>query len=219
MSRLERHVRWTCAADPRTPILVGGGQFTQRTARENKIRESLSPIEMLAKAARLALDDCGSGDTLSREVDTIAVVRFTADSPGDQGRLPKRMFRNPPAALAKHLGIVPRRALYTATGGNTPQWLVNRTAEDIANGECEVALLVGAEYIATLLGCDEAGRRSRLGAKRRCGSGSDPEEIGDAAPRHQRLRARVRPAFSGERLSAVRERHSRPEGPHAAGAS
>ncbi len=84
-------------------------------------------------------------------------MRFTADSPGDQGRLPKRMFRNPPLSLAKHLGIKPRRTLYTATGGNTPQWLVNRTAEEIARGECDVALLAGAEYIATLLGAMKQG--------------------------------------------------------------
>ncbi len=89
--------------------------------------------------------------------DTVAVVRFTADSPGDQGRLPKRMFRNPPLSLAQHLGLEPRRALYTATGGNTPQWLVNRTAEEIARGECEVALLAGAEYIASLLGAMKQG--------------------------------------------------------------
>src|SRR5437764_14355541 len=137
--------------DPRTPVLVGGGQFTQRTAREGHIRESLSPIEMLARAARLALADAGEGDKLARALDTVAVVRFTADSPGDQGRLPKRMFRNPPGALANHLEIKPGRTLYTATGGNTPQWLVNRTAEEIANGDCDVALLAGAEYIATML--------------------------------------------------------------------
>jgi acetyl-CoA C-acetyltransferase len=165
--------------DPHTPILVGGGQFTQRTAREGKIRESLSPIEMLAKAARLALDDTGAGDALTRAIDTIAVVRFTADSPGDQGRLPKRMFRNPPGSLAKHLAISPRRALYTATGGNTPQWLVNHTADEIANGECEAALLVGAEYIATLLGAMKQGVDLGWAKGQDADPGSDAEEIGD----------------------------------------
>src|SRR5437762_4520799 len=147
----------TDTIDPRTPILVGGAQFTQRTARESKIRESLSPIEMLAKVGRLAIADTCAGEKLAHEIDTVTVVRFTADSPGDQGRLPKRMFRNAPGSLAKHLDIAPRRALYTATGGNTPQWLVNRTAEDIANGRCDVALLAGAEYIATLFGALKQG--------------------------------------------------------------
>ena len=165
--------------DPRTPILVGGGQFTQRTAREGKLGESLSPIAMLAKAARLALADSGAADTVARAIDTVAVVRFTADSPGDQGRLPKRMFRNPPVSLARHLDLAPRRALYTATGGNTPQWLVNRTAEEIANGDCEVALLVGAEYIATLLGAMKEGIDLGWAQSPDADPGSDPEEIGE----------------------------------------
>ena len=147
---LFRQSRKAKMIEPSTPILVGSGQFTQRTAREGRLADSLDPIAMLAKAAGLALADSGRSEALLHAIDTVAVVRFTADSPGDQGRLPKRMFRNPPASVARRLGASPRRTLYSATGGNTPQWLVNRTAEEIANGECEAALLVGAEYIATL---------------------------------------------------------------------
>ena len=161
--------------DPRTPILVGGAQFTQRTAREGKLAESLSPIAMMAKVARGALADAGGIDAAA--IDTVAVVRFTADSPGDQGRLPKRMFRNPPLSLAKHLSIAPRRTLYTATGGNTPQLLVNRTAEEIARGECEMALLAGAEYIASLLGAMKQGVDLGWGSDH--DPGGDPQEIGD----------------------------------------
>ncbi len=164
--------------DPSTPILVGAAQFTQRTAREGKVAQSLSPIEMMAKVGRAALDDAGIRD----EVDTVAVVRFTADSPGDQGRLPKRMFRNPPLSVANRLGLTPKRALYTATGGNTPQWLVNRTAEEIARGECEVALLCGAEYIASLLGAMKQGVDLGWASGRDADPGSDPEEIGDQRP-------------------------------------
>ncbi|HVP83181.1 MAG TPA: acetyl-CoA acetyltransferase [Rhizomicrobium sp.] len=165
--------------NPRTPILVSGAQFTQRTVKEKKIQESLSPIEMLAKVSRAAIADSGVADKLTRAIDTISVVRFTADSPGDQGRLPKRMFRNPPLSVAKHLGISPRRNIYTATGGNTPQWLVNRTAEEIARGECDVALLAGAEYIGTLLGAMKNGIDLGWGNSPDVDPGSDPEEIGD----------------------------------------
>jgi acetyl-CoA C-acetyltransferase len=168
--------------DPRTPILVGGAQFTQRTAREGKVAESLSPIAMLAKVSRGAMASTGAGDALAAGIDTVAVVRFTADSPGDQGRLPRRTFRNPPAALARHLGAKPRRHLYTATGGNTPQWLVNRTAEDIANGQCDVALLAGAEYIATMLGAIKQGIDLGWDKSADADPGSDPEEIGEQRP-------------------------------------
>jgi acetyl-CoA C-acetyltransferase len=164
--------------DPRTPILAGGAQFTQRTAREGRVKESLSPIAMMARVGRAAMQDAGIRDG----VDTVAVVRFTADSPGDQGRLPKRMFRNPPLSLAKQLGLAPRRTLYTATGGNTPQWLVNRTAEEIARGECEVALLCGAEYIASLLGAMKQGIDLGWATGPDHDPGSDPEEIGDQRP-------------------------------------
>jgi acetyl-CoA C-acetyltransferase len=162
--------------DPRTPILVGGAQFTQRTSREGALAKGLNPIAMLAKAANDALADAGvSADAL----DTVSAVRFTADSPGDQGRLPKRMFRNPPLSVAKHIGANPRRMFYTATGGNTPQWLVNRTAEEIARGECDVAVLVGAEYIATLLRMMKNGIDLGWGELPDVDPGSDPEEIGD----------------------------------------
>lgn len=163
--------------DPRTPILVGGAQFTQRTAKTN-VRESLSPIEMMEKVAKDAIADAG-GAGLAAAIDTIAVVRFTADSPGDQGRLPKRMFRNPPQSLAHRIGAKPRRAFYTATGGNTPQWLVNKTAEEIANGECDVALLTGAEYIASMLAAVKQGVDLGWATGPDSDPGSDPLEIGD----------------------------------------
>jgi len=160
--------------DPRTPILVGGAQFTQRTAKSD-VRASLSPIDMLAKVAADALADTGSSN-LAAAIDTIAVVRFTADSPGDQGRLPKRMFRNPPLSLANRIGAAPRRSFYTATGGNTPQWLVNRTAEEIANGTCDVALLTGAEYIASLLSAMKQGIDLGWASGPDADPGADPED-------------------------------------------
>ncbi|HEV2562323.1 MAG TPA: acetyl-CoA acetyltransferase [Rhizomicrobium sp.] len=162
--------------NPRTPVLVGAAQFTQRTAREGRIADGLNPIAMLAKASRDALADAGAN---ASDLDTISVVRFTADSPGDQGRLPRRMFRNPPLSVANHIGAKPRRTIYTATGGNTPQWLVNRTAEDIARGECDAALLVGAEYIGTLLAAMKNGIDLGWSNLPDVDNGSDPEEIGD----------------------------------------
>lgn len=167
--------------DPRTPILVGAAQFTQRTAREGKLTESLDPIAMLTEVSRRAIADTGANN-LSAAIDTVSVVRFTADSPGDQGRLPKRMYRNPPHSLANKLGAKPRRSFYTATGGNTPQWLVNRTAEEIALGECDVALLAGAEYIASLLGAIKKGVDLGWGKGSDADPGDDPVEIGDMRP-------------------------------------
>ena len=88
--------------DPRTPILVGGGQFTQRTARTGQLDQSLDPIAMLETASRLALADSGAGDALLRALDTVSVVRFTANS-SDVGRaaephVPQSAFVTEPKA-------------------------------------------------------------------------------------------------------------------------
>jgi len=72
-----------------TPILIGGGQFTQRTAREGRIAESLSPIAMMEKAARAALADTDNARAIASAIDTVSVVRFTVDS-SDVGRAPSR---------------------------------------------------------------------------------------------------------------------------------
>ena len=197
--------------DPTTPILIGGGQFTQRTAREGRIADGVSPIAMMENAVRAALADAGTPKGLISAIDTVSVVRFTADS-SDVGRAPRSQFRNPAGSLARRLGATPRRTIYTAVGGNTPQWLVNRTAEDIAEGRCEVALLAGAEYLASLLGAMKQGVtldwgkaptpiRQRSGTDRRHAAG------------HERIRTGLWTAFSGQHLSLVRKRHPGCEGP------
>jgi acetyl-CoA C-acetyltransferase len=167
--------------EPTTPILIGGGQFTQRTVQQGKIAESLSPIAMMEKAAQAAFADTGSARDITSAIDTVSVVRFTVDS-SDVGRAPPRQFRNPALSLAKRLNASPRRTLYSAVGGNVPQWLVNRTAEEIANGQCEVALLAGAEYLASALGAIKQGIALDWTSGIDGDPGSDPEQIGELRP-------------------------------------
>lgn len=161
--------------DPRTPILIGGAHFTQRTAQQGKFAEGLTPVQMLAKAAKMAAEDSGAGEAVLKALDTIAVVRFTVDS-AEAGRLPVGQVPNPPRALARAIGATPKTEIYTAAGGNTPQALVNKSAEDIAGGKSEAVLLAGCEFLATLLGALKAGVKLE-------GWGDDadgePEKFGD----------------------------------------
>ena len=163
--------------DPRTPILVGGAQFTQRTAREGALAKGLNPIAMLAKAANDALADAGvwrrCASTRFRSCASPRIRRAIRDAcPSACSAIRHCRWQNTSAQIRGAL-------LYTATGGNTPQWLVNRTAEEIARGECDVALLVGAEYIATLLRTMKKGVDLGWGELPDVDPGSDPEEIGD----------------------------------------
>lgn len=156
------------------PILVGCGQYTQRTAQAGKFEESLDPMQLLYEATKRALADTGVADRLPGLIDSISVVRFTADS-SEAGRLPIGQYTNAPRSLGNRIGAKARNEYYTAAGGNTPQWLVNRTAEAIANGESAVALLAGSEDLASLMGGLTKGVKLNWGED----AGGEPIQIGD----------------------------------------
>lgn len=167
----------TSTPDPRMPILVGGGQFTQRTAQKGDLASSLDPVALIAKAAEAAAADTSLGAKLWKHVDTVSIVRFTADT-NDGGRLPHMLYANPPRSVAKKLGFKAANEIYTAVGGNTPQWLVNRSADAIWRGEQKVALLAGSEDLATMIGAMAKGQSLNWGED----DGSKPTEIGDNKP-------------------------------------
>lgn len=129
--------------DDRTPVLIGGGQFTFR----GDPGASPSPTALLKIAAERAAEDAGLSAESLAGVDSLAVVGFTIDAPGG-GRLVPHSA-NPPATLAKRLGAAPKWAVYSHMGGNTPQQLVNTVAERIAKGETDFALIVGCEFLGS----------------------------------------------------------------------
>ena len=119
--------------DPRTPVLVGAGQFIQRP--EN-LDDALEAIDCMAEVLERAADDAGAR-TLLGDATAIRVVRGAWPYP-DPGRL-----------LAERFGANSAVTGLTTNGGNSPQSLVNRTAVDIVGGVHDVVLIVGAETIWT----------------------------------------------------------------------
>lgn len=132
---------------PNTPVLIGGGQFTYR----GPAVDCPPPIELCAIAARAAIATTGLDTAVLATIDGLAVVGFTIDAGGNTGKLPIKRAKNPPNALAKRIGADPKWRTYTHAGGNTPQALVNETAERIANGQNKFVLLVGAEFLGSLM--------------------------------------------------------------------
>jgi len=130
-----------------TPILVGCGQIVQK---EKDVEKAKSPMHLMADAARLAAADTGLGDKLWPVVDNITVVRFITDSP-DSGRLPFGKYPNAPKTLGNLVGANASKNCYGPTGGNTPQYLVNHTAELIAEGQTDIALVAGSECFGTMM--------------------------------------------------------------------
>lgn len=155
---------------PNTPILVGCGEITDR---DTPIEAGRSPWDLTAAASRLALADAVAPG-LPAAIDTVAMIRLFSDT---SHRFATRLgtSTNPPASLARRLGLQASRLVYTWSGGNMPQYLVNRFAEAIAGGEIRAALIAGGEALRTQHAVERAG----LPVSWAEDPGGAPELIGD----------------------------------------
>jgi acetyl-CoA C-acetyltransferase len=160
--------------DPRTPILVGCGQITDMTSEPSSKR---SRVAFCAEAAARALDDTGAkigGHMLGHHIDAIAVMEFFSDS-SPRFASPFGRSTNPPKSVARRLHASPRTQLYSHVGGNMPQYLVNRFAEEIANGQTKLALICGAELLRSTQNARKAGQSIDWNED----YGGKPERVGD----------------------------------------
>lgn len=147
-----------------TPILIGGGQLSQRDVDPARAQE---PVDMMAESARRAAADAGATDRLLRDLDSISVVNIVA-----------WRYRNAPRLLAERLGAHPREQIYTTMGGNTPQWLINETAARIAAGQVRCALIAGVEAFHSMRRAGKAGMKLAWTHD----DGPEPTIVGDPRP-------------------------------------
>ena len=130
-------------ASAHVPVLVGGGQITDRPEDPTA---GLDPLALMEAATRRALEDARAGAALLEAIDTIAVVNVLCHNFGDAAGL-----------LAERLGCRPARAINSTVGGNTPQSLVNHLSEEITAGRVGLALVTGAEAWKTSRALGRAG--------------------------------------------------------------
>jgi acetyl-CoA C-acetyltransferase len=132
--------------DPsRLPVIVGIGQSIERD-------ETVSCIDLMERAVAAASEDAPG---LLQRVSRITTVDVLNDS-----------RKRPATELATRLKLddVPRET--TIVGGNTPQWLITRTAAAIAAGSLDAALLAGSE----------CGRSAKRGGHMDDATGDDPPD-------------------------------------------
>lgn len=114
--------------DPRTPVLVGVGAVSQHADDPQTASE---PLELMARALERAAEDAGSKALLAA-VDTIWTPRgFWAYS--DPGRL-----------LAERFGASGARTVI-ADVGILQSTVLGRAAQALAEGQGEIAMIVGGE--------------------------------------------------------------------------
>jgi len=144
--------------DPRTPILVGVGQLSNRV---DAGAEALEPVDLLAEAARRAEADAGASGLLAG-LDSIRVVSILSWPYTDPGRL-----------VGERLGATDARTTYTTGGGQTPQALVHRIAEDVQAGRSDAVLVGGAEAWRTA----RSARRAKQALAWADQEGAAPDEL------------------------------------------
>ncbi|MCV7205364.1 acetyl-CoA acetyltransferase [Mycolicibacterium peregrinum] len=133
--------------DPRTPVIVGVGQFTERIDLDGY--RGMSSVELATEAARAAVHDCGADSAaVAQAIDTVAGTRQFEISGPQSATL--GVSNNYPRSVARNVGAEPARAILEVIGGQSPQHLVTEFAGAIAAGEADVVLLFGSENTSTL---------------------------------------------------------------------
>ena len=116
--------------DPRTPVLIGAGQLSQRVDQGADV---LEPVDLMVEALRRAEADAGVPGVLAR-ADSVRAIAQLSWRYGDPGAL-----------VGERVGATPRQTVYTSMGGNYAQTVVNLTASDIQAGRADIVLVTGAE--------------------------------------------------------------------------
>jgi acetyl-CoA C-acetyltransferase len=145
--------------DPKTPCIIGVGAKTWHPADLGGA-DAPEPLAMWETVARTAAADCsarGGADVLA-QLDSIDVV-YCQSWPYDDA----------PGRLAAAVGASPRRRLYSGIGGTTTQVLVDKVAEEMLAGSLDLALVAGAESLATVKRIKQRGERPAWGFR-------DPEK-------------------------------------------
>ncbi|MBB3749820.1 acetyl-CoA C-acetyltransferase [Mycolicibacterium sp. BK634] len=134
--------------DPRTPVIVGVGQFTERI--DDPDYRGMSAVDLATEAVRAAITDTGADvNAVTKAIQVFAGLRqFEICTPFASA--PLGASDNYIRSVAQRVGADPERAVLESIGGNGPQKLVTEFAGAIAAGDIEVALILGSENGSTL---------------------------------------------------------------------
>jgi acetyl-CoA C-acetyltransferase len=128
--------------DPRTPVLVGVGQFTERI--DDPEYRGMSAVDLATAAAEAALADTGVNvATVAKTVDTVFGLRQFEIS----GPMPAAFGKsnNYPRSVMNRLGGDPARVVLEPVGGQSPQKLVTEAGNAIVAGDADVVMIMGSE--------------------------------------------------------------------------
>ncbi len=128
------------SADPRATCIVGVARRTWHVGAPE-------PLDMWEELARAAADDAGAPHAL-RGLESIDIVYSQS-----------WQYDDAVARLSERLGAAPARRRYSGIGGSVPHVLATEVAREIRTGGLDLALITGAEALATVRRLKKAGER------------------------------------------------------------
>lgn len=128
--------------DPRTPVLVGVGQFTERI--DDPDYRGMSAVELATAAASAAIE--GTGVEAAKVANAVELV-FALRQFEISGPMPATLGKsnNYPRSVMNRLGANPARVVLEPVGGQSPQKLVTEAGNAIFSGAADVAMIIGSE--------------------------------------------------------------------------
>lgn len=133
--------------NPRTPVLVAVGQFTERI--DDPAYRGMSSVELATAAASAALADTGVDPAaVAGAIDTVVGLRQFEIS--GRGMAPLGCSTNYPRSVAQRIDAAPARAVLEPIGGQGPQHVITEFAGVIAAGRADVVMVFGSENGSTL---------------------------------------------------------------------
>ena len=130
-------------ADPRATCIIG---VARRTWRDG----APEPLDMWEEMARAAAADAGGADAAAvlAGLESVDVVYSQS-----------WQYDDAVARLAGRLGVTPARRRYSGIGGSVPLVLATEAAQEVRAGHLDLALITGAEALATVRRLKKAGER------------------------------------------------------------
>ncbi len=113
--------------DPeRVPVVIASGQSIERD-------RLVSPLDLMERAGEAAFADVPALRGSVQRLSVVSVMTHTGPAPATE--------------LAGRLGLTGATCEVTTIGGNSPQWLVSRAADEIARGRLSATVIAGSEAI------------------------------------------------------------------------
>ena len=148
------------AADPRATCIIGVARHTWHPD-DAEVRDAdglaPEPLDMWERVARAAAADAGAGggaDAVLGGLESIDVVYSQS-----------WQYDDAPARLAERLGASPARRRYSGIGGSVPLVLSTEVSKEVRGGNLDLALLTGAEALATVRRLKKAGEKPQWSYK------------------------------------------------------